>query len=138
VYLLSAARPPISGHVSVVPHFHALSFGPSFSGPAFSVISSFLVPHFQVLHFQSTHRASAAFLCTHGHTQVLGPSATKPPIDPGWRRGVVVSGVRHINEVNARRARLVLGWQNVQAYLRPPPTGAPQKITTTAVNRRLC
>ena len=25
----------------------------------------------------------------------------------GWRRGVVVSGVRRMNEVNARRARLV-------------------------------
>ena len=29
---------------------------------------------------------------------------------PGWRRGVVVSGVRRMNEVNARRARLVPGW----------------------------
>ena len=28
----------------------------------------------------------------------------------GWRRGVVVSGVRRMNEVNAHRARLVLGW----------------------------
>jgi len=27
-----------------------------------------------------------------------------------WRRGVVVSGVRRMNEVSARRARLVLGW----------------------------
>ena len=27
----------------------------------------------------------------------------------GWRRGVVVSGIRHMNEVNARRARLVPG-----------------------------
>jgi len=26
-----------------------------------------------------------------------------------WRRGVVVSGVRRMNEVNERRARLVLG-----------------------------
>ena len=31
----------------------------------------------------------------------------------GWRRGVVVSGVRHMNEVNARRARLVPGWVTV-------------------------
>ena len=30
-----------------------------------------------------------------------------------WRRGVVVSGVRRMNEVNARRARLVLGWVTV-------------------------
>ena len=31
-----------------------------------------------------------------------------------WRRGVVVvTGVRHMNEVNARRARLVLGWVTV-------------------------
>ena len=31
----------------------------------------------------------------------------------GWRRGAVVSGVRRMNEVNARRARLVLGWVTV-------------------------
>jgi len=30
----------------------------------------------------------------------------------GWR-GVVVSGVRRMNEVNARRARLVPGWVTV-------------------------
>jgi len=29
------------------------------------------------------------------------------------RRGVVVSGVRRMNEVNARRARLVFGWVTV-------------------------
>ena len=29
------------------------------------------------------------------------------------RRGVVVSGVRRMNEVNARRARLVPGWVTV-------------------------
>jgi len=31
----------------------------------------------------------------------------------GWRRGVVVSGVRRMNEVNARRGRLVPGWVTV-------------------------
>ena len=31
----------------------------------------------------------------------------------GWRRGVVVSGVRRMNEVNARRARLVPEWVTV-------------------------
>jgi len=31
----------------------------------------------------------------------------------GWRRGVVVSGVRRMNEVKARRARLVPGWVTV-------------------------
>jgi len=31
----------------------------------------------------------------------------------GWRRGVVVSGVRRMNEVDARRARLVPGWVTV-------------------------
>jgi len=30
-----------------------------------------------------------------------------------WRRGVVVSGVRRVNEVNPRRARLVLGWVTI-------------------------
>jgi len=34
-------------------------------------------------------------------------------INLGWRRGVVVSGVRRMNEVNARRARLVPGWVTV-------------------------
>ena len=40
---------------------------------------------------------------------------TKSPLRP-WtlrRRGVVVSGVRRMNEVNSRRARLVLGWVTV-------------------------
>jgi len=32
---------------------------------------------------------------------------------PPWRRGVVVSGVRRMNEVNASRAQLVLGWVTV-------------------------
>jgi len=32
------------------------------------------------------------------------------PTSTGWRRGVVVSGVRRMNEVNPRRARLVLRW----------------------------
>ena len=31
----------------------------------------------------------------------------------GWRRGVVVSRVRRMNEVNTRGARLVLGWVTV-------------------------
>ena len=31
----------------------------------------------------------------------------------GWRRGVVISGVRRMNEVNARRAQLVPGWVTV-------------------------
>ena len=34
-----------------------------------------------------------------------------PPI--GWRRGIVVSGGRRMNVVNARRARLVRGWVTV-------------------------
>ena len=35
----------------------------------------------------------------------------------GWRRGVVVSGVRRINEVNARRAPLVPGWVTVFGWV---------------------
>jgi len=35
------------------------------------------------------------------------------PHTHGWRHGVVVSGVRRMNEVNARRARLVPGWVTV-------------------------
>jgi len=33
------------------------------------------------------------------------------------RHGIVVSGVRRINEVNPRRARLVLGWVTVFAWV---------------------
>ena len=44
-------------------------------------------------------------LCTTGVATVT--TATR------WRRGVVVSGVRRMNEVNARRARLVPGWVTV-------------------------
>ena len=35
----------------------------------------------------------------------------------GWRRGVVVSGVRRMNEANARRARLVPGWVTVFGWV---------------------
>jgi len=40
-------------------------------------------------------------------------------LNNGWRRGVslVVSGVRRMNEVNARRARLVLGWVTVFGWV---------------------
>jgi len=34
-----------------------------------------------------------------------------------WQRGVVVSGVRRMNEVNAHRARLVLGWVTVFGWV---------------------
>jgi len=34
-----------------------------------------------------------------------------------FQRGVVVSGVRRMNEVNARRARLVLGWVTVFGWV---------------------
>ena len=30
-----------------------------------------------------------------------------------WRRGVLVSGVRRMNEVNARRAQLALRWVTI-------------------------
>jgi len=38
---------------------------------------------------------------------------TTPLLTQGDRRGVVVSGVRRMNEVSARRARLVPGWVTV-------------------------
>ena len=43
----------------------------------------------------------------------LFKSRYDPGSGTGWRRGVVVSGVRRMNEVNARRARLVPGWMTV-------------------------
>ena len=53
-----------------------------------------------------------------------------------WRRGVVLSGVRRMNEVNARRDRLVLGWVTVCGHCRsqggghapPPEIGITRKF----------
>ena len=36
----------------------------------------------------------------------------------GWRRGVVVNGDRRLNEVDALRARLLLGWVTVFGRIR--------------------
>ena len=44
------------------------------------------------------------------HKNLYQPNPTQ---SKGCRRGVVVSGVRRMNEVNARRARLVPGWVTV-------------------------
>jgi len=38
-----------------------------------------------------------------------------------WRRGAVVSGIHHMNEVNARRARLVWGWVTIFGRVYRPP-----------------
>jgi len=43
-------------------------------------------------------------------TSSIHPSSV---VTASWRRGVVVSVVRRMNEVILRRARLVLGWVNV-------------------------
>ena len=40
---------------------------------------------------------------------LTSPLLQNPGGATGWRRGVLVSGVRRMNKVNARRARLVLG-----------------------------
>ena len=34
-----------------------------------------------------------------------------------WRHGVVVSGIRRMNNVNTRRARLVPGWVNIFGWV---------------------
>ena len=41
----------------------------------------------------------------------LAEFQTRPTL--GWRRGVVASVVRRMNEVTLRRARLLLGWVTV-------------------------
>ena len=58
--------------------------------------------------YKSTHSL------THSITHSLPPHRTSrcPPL-PQLRRGVVVSGVRRMNEVNARRAQIVPGWVTV-------------------------
>jgi len=58
-----------------------------------------------LLHAQlSTDPADVITLSDHN-----GNDVSVRPFTVRWRRGVVVSGVRRLNEVNARRARLVLG-----------------------------
>ena len=54
--------------------------------------------------------ALATLLC---RTPASSQCDTNVWYQTGWRRGVVVSGVRRMNEVNARRARLVPGWVTV-------------------------
>jgi len=50
------------------------------------------------------------FSRAHGVTNAFGGRAPPAPaVLVSWRRGVVVSGVRRMNEVDARRARLVPG-----------------------------
>ena len=48
----------------------------------------------------------------------------------GWRRGVVVSGVRRMNEVNARRARLLPGWVTVRLR-----AGIPSRYVTSQLGQ---
>jgi len=52
-----------------------------------------------------------AAISLHGNAEQTPPEHDRATAR--WRRGVVVSGVRRMNEVNARRARLVLGWVTV-------------------------
>jgi len=68
------------------------------------------------MEYQNTHTHSTAGINVR-RILVRGVSAPLPPEiirqhahTQGWRRGVVVGGVRRMNEVNARRARLVPGW----------------------------
>jgi len=75
----------------------------------------------------ATERHTGYYACsatnTHGFNYTGAYLRVMPPrestrmfpllITRGWRRGVVVSGVRRMNEVNARRARLGLGWVTV-------------------------
>ena len=57
----------------------------------------------------SSQLRSGTFLL--GSTTLLGRIQASYTIV--WRRGVVDSGVRRMNEVNARRARLLPGWVTV-------------------------
>jgi len=56
---------------------------------------------------KATVRTQFPCCCSNG----LKPSAKALPYS--WRRGVVVSVVRRMNEVTLRRARLILGWVTV-------------------------
>jgi len=51
-------------------------------------------------------------------------------VGSGCRRGVVVSGVRRMNEDNARRARLVPGWVTVRLR-----AGTPSRYVTSQLGQ---
>jgi len=54
----------------------------------------------------------------------------------GWRRGIVVSGIHRMNEVNARRARLLRGWVTVFGRVCNKPTRSTQPcIPPGSLNR---
>jgi len=53
----------------------------------------------------------------------------------GWRSGVVVSGVRRMNEVNPRRARLVPGWVTVFGRVYQPTWSTQPCIPPESLNR---
>jgi len=54
----------------------------------------------------------------------------------GWRRGVVVSGVRRMNEVNARRVRLVPGWVTVLGRYTVSVCNKPTRSTLPCIPPR--
>jgi len=58
---------------------------------------------------------------------------TAPPRTP-WRRGVVASVVRRMNEVTLRRARLVLGW--VTGYTITDVTSQLGQLSLASLRRR--
>jgi len=56
--------------------------------------------------------------------------SNKPSLfELGWRHGVVVSGVRCMNEVNPHRARLVLGWMGDRLW-----AGIPSRYATSQLS----
>jgi len=52
------------------------------------------------------------------------------PIEYSWRHGVVVSGVRRMNIVNARRARLVSTWMGDRLR-----AGIPSRYVTSQLGQ---
>jgi len=60
------------------------------------------------------------------------PSNTSS-MNSGWRRGVVVSVVRRMNEVTLRRARLVLGWVTVSKLYTITVRNEPTRSTQTGI-----
>ena len=71
----------------------------------------------QQLHIQTVELTASnihtSYITASGVTRKSGAPGQISKSSPPLRRGVVVSGVRRMNEVNARRARLVLGWVTV-------------------------
>jgi len=104
-------------HYGILPHLIEGSLGTTSRHPnGMSIGAAGLAQHMLVFNTRGhtdKHRQTTLPVYNSDNRPHLMLRIAKRPNCHGWRRGVVVSGVRRMNEVNPRRARLLLGWVTV-------------------------